>query len=320
MGNIDLKIYPDKADETKFVDLSHSPPSEFELERGVVYEVKFKRVRKKDLALKKISPEYHQIIREYYNYHFKALNTFENDHFFTDSAFLFGRNRVLYDLILENKKRLKDDFLIVNFRDLFFLIMDTKTSKATYYYSSILDHKYTAKYFRLAIKALLFFLAGRNSSFLLHCSALSIKDKGFLFVGKSGQGKSTIARLILDNVKSSRLVSDDMVFITPYRNDFYAYRIDEGNKTTGFKALKGRMTNKIKIDRLYLIEKSEKAQLMEMDSFQSLVEMISTHILNPPVFMSNAERIFSSVGKMIGQIKTKKLLFPKNTDFIELIT
>lgn len=54
---------------------------------------------------------------------------------------------------------------------------------------------------------------------VLHCSAVSYKNKAYLFVGKSGQGKSTIASLLLNHAK---LVSDDFVLIKKHKSNYYS--------------------------------------------------------------------------------------------------
>lgn len=53
------------------------------------------------------------------------------------------------------------------------------------------------------------FSSASYNTLLIHASVINYKNKGYLFLGKSGTGKSTHARLWIENVDSAKLLNDD---------------------------------------------------------------------------------------------------------------
>lgn len=86
--------------------------------------------------------------------------------------------------------------------------------------------------------ALMIMFTGNTSgkeTLLLHASVIRKSGKAFLFLGKSGTGKSTHSRLWLDNIEGCELINDDnpavrimdgapMVFGTPWSGKTPCYR------------------------------------------------------------------------------------------------
>lgn len=53
------------------------------------------------------------------------------------------------------------------------------------------------------------FASAPHNTLLVHASVINYKNKGYLFLGKSGTGKSTHSRLWLENIDTSELLNDD---------------------------------------------------------------------------------------------------------------
>lgn len=53
------------------------------------------------------------------------------------------------------------------------------------------------------------FASAPLNTLLIHASVINYKNKGYLFLGKSGTGKSTHSRLWLENVDTAELLNDD---------------------------------------------------------------------------------------------------------------
>ena len=63
-----------------------------------------------------------------------------------------------------------------------------------------------------------------HNALILHCSALSMDDKGYLFTAPSGTGKSTHAKLWRDIFKDRVvMINDDKPVIRLIGNEFYVY-------------------------------------------------------------------------------------------------
>lgn len=100
-----------------------------------------------------------------------------------------------------------------------------------------------------------FSTAGQDTV-LMHASVIKNAGKGYLFLGKSGTGKSTHSRLWLDHVEDSELLNDDnpivriidgqaMVYGSPWSGKTPCYR-NESLPLGGIVKLRQAPENKIK--------------------------------------------------------------------------
>jgi hypothetical protein len=60
-----------------------------------------------------------------------------------------------------------------------------------------------------ALMMLYAFASAPHNTLLIHAAVIKNKDEGFVFLGKSGTGKSTHSRLWLENISDSELLNDD---------------------------------------------------------------------------------------------------------------
>lgn len=65
-----------------------------------------------------------------------------------------------------------------------------------------------------AISAIYDRFAARHNSIHIHASAVECDGKGYVFLGKSGRGKSTHSRMWLENIEGTELINDDGPVIT----------------------------------------------------------------------------------------------------------
>ncbi|RRD93102.1 hypothetical protein EII33_01490 [Bacteroides heparinolyticus] len=77
------------------------------------------------------------------------------------------------------------------------------------------------------------FRAAKHGTLLIHASVVTCQGKGYLFLGKSGTGKSTHSRLWLEHVPGSRLLNDDnpIVHVNPDGQDATVYGSPWSGKT-----------------------------------------------------------------------------------------
>lgn len=62
------------------------------------------------------------------------------------------------------------------------------------------------------------FATAPHDTLMFHASVIHFKNKGYLFLGKSGTGKSTHSRLWLENIAGSRLLNDDNPIVRLHPN------------------------------------------------------------------------------------------------------
>jgi len=64
---------------------------------------------------------------------------------------------------------------------------------------------------------------------ILHSSCVTKQNNAYLFLGKSGAGKSTIAELA-GEYGSYKIIADDLILIRNINNDFYAFSIPQSRQ------------------------------------------------------------------------------------------
>jgi hypothetical protein len=143
--------------------------------------------------------------------------------------------------------------------------------------------------------------------FMLHSSGLIAEDRSYLFVGRSGAGKSTILRLLTKSTQVSPL-SDELVIV---RKDsaYNAYSTPFWGELSP-----GNAANKsAKIDKTFFLVKSE------IDKISRISRSESIKLLLPNVlFFSNnpsyVNRLIETVAKFCNTVGFRKLWFSKSID------
>lgn len=106
------------------------------------------------------------------------------------------------------------------------------------------------------------FSTSNLDTLLIHASVVKNNDVGFVFLGKSGTGKSTHSRLWLEHIKGSKLLNDDNPVIRLINGDAYVFGTPWSGKTPCYKndsvPLKGivklRQAPENKIKQLSLLQ------------------------------------------------------------------
>ena len=79
------------------------------------------------------------------------------------------------------------------------------------------------------------FASSKLDTLLVHASTVEYDGKGYLFLGKSGTGKSTHSRLWLDLIKGAELLNDDNPIVRIIDGKVYVYGSPWSGKTGCFK-------------------------------------------------------------------------------------
>ncbi|MCF6148018.1 MAG: hypothetical protein E3K37_05110 [Candidatus Kuenenia sp.] len=110
---------------------------------------------------------------------------------------------------------------------------------------------------------------GNNNSFMIHAAGLQRKQKGFIFAGKSGAGKTTVSKLSLDEAE---LLSDDSIMVTEENAEFY---ISQVPIHTGLAELNDKL---IPLSSIFLLVKDKKNSLRKLGGSE-IAERIMDNIL-----------------------------------------
>lgn len=79
------------------------------------------------------------------------------------------------------------------------------------------------------------FAAADKGTLLVHSSVIKNKGKGYLFLGKSGTGKSTHSNLWLKHIEGSELLNDDNPIIRIYDDEIVVFGSPWSGKTPCYK-------------------------------------------------------------------------------------
>jgi len=143
---------------------------------------------------------------------------------------------------------------------------------------------------------------------LVHGSSIIQNNKGYLFLGVSGSGKSTIAELsnatiLNDEISLISIEDNGEIFIqgTPFYGD-----------------LKQGANLKSKLEAIYLIQQSNKTHVCEIDSFHQNLALLR-NIVCFSREVSEFDIIIKLIDIIIGKVSIKQLFFEKNKNFLEVI-
>lgn len=75
------------------------------------------------------------------------------------------------------------------------------------------------------------FASSSQETLLIHASAVEYNTSGYLFLGKSGTGKSTHSRLWIENIKGAELLNDDNPIVRIIDGAVYVYGSPWSGKT-----------------------------------------------------------------------------------------
>ena len=139
------------------------------------------------------------------------------------------------------------------------------------------------------------FAAADKGTLLIHSSVIKNDGKGYLFLGKSGTGKSTHSSLWLKHIKGSELLNDDNPVIRIYTDEIVVFGSPWSGKTPCYKndsALIGAFVQ-IKQDSENRIQRNRPLQ-----AFAVLLPSMSVMKWDKHIYNS----ICDSVGRLIERV------------------
>lgn len=111
------------------------------------------------------------------------------------------------------------------------------------------------------------YLFKKNKGFYLHGSAVGKNNKAFLFLGKSGAGKSTTAQLLGGLCK---VLSDDFLIVRKNKKDFSYYQSISYEKNWDFK----RTNDPYQISKIFFVKKAGDFSLEKIENKSKALSMV----------------------------------------------
>lgn len=160
------------------------------------------------------------------------------------------KDRFIFRSLVEEKKQFA--FIDSDFKNVKFFML-AKKDKFSWMATDVI-------YDFLQILFLVYF-AKTNRGIFLHACAIKLNNEGFVFVGKSGTGKTTLAKL-WNKYTSTEILNDDRIIVRKFGKEFYIYGCPWHGAFSDY--LKGKMSP-AKLKRIFFIHHSAKNTLKKLD-------------------------------------------------------
>lgn len=138
-----------------------------------------------------------------------------------------------------------------------------KTKIRTYYYISGLQ-------FRLLLRDIIVELLEKKGDFMIHASALEYNKFAYLFVGKSGVGKSTIVNLLDDDYQ---ILADDSGILRKENDNYYFYQSILNEKKNLYKD-----SHRYPLGGIFFLKQTKQCRLKKIDDKESILDYLLKQI------------------------------------------
>jgi hypothetical protein len=158
------------------------------------------------------------------------------------------------------------------------------------------------------------YAALRDRGLFLHSAAVVADDRAFVFIGRSGAGKTTLSRMAL--AEGCRVLSDDanVLFSQPGQG-YVAGPIPFAGELGQRAAIEG---GPFPVAGIYWLEKGGEERVLPMSPSQQIMRlMVCAPVLN--VDRYRADALFERLADMARCLPVKRLQFSKSSRFSSLL-
>lgn len=145
-------------------------------------------------------------------------------------------------------------------------------------------------------------LAERNGCFL-HSDGMKINEQGYLFVGHSGAGKSTIATSLKDR---GEILCDDRMILRKWDNGYYIH----GNWSHGTLPIVSSANAPLK--GIFFLEQSKENEIVPVDSSKESITKILSCMIKPMVSKDWWNSMFDLTEDIVKNVSCYRLKFDKS--------
>lgn len=183
-------------------------------------------------------------------------------------------------------------------------------------FESISDQKIRTFYhislyqFQLILRDIVFKLVIKNNGLVIHASAIVIRSKAYLFLGKSTAGKSTVVRLLRD---FSTPIADDIAIVMRRKEKYFVYTTPFIEKQRWLK----KQNKKYILSGIFFIKKGKKSYMKGIIDESEILDLLLNQIL---IVKENKHEIIQlCLGLISGGITFSSLTFRKNREDLKQI-
>ncbi|MHB9034872.1 MAG: radical SAM protein [Anaerolineae bacterium] len=152
-------------------------------------------------------------------------------------------------------------------------------------------------------------LANRQACYL-HAGGITIDDKGFLFVGHSEAGKSTILKLLRHY---GEILCDDRIIVRRWPEGFRIHG------TWSHGELPDVSPHDAPLKAVFLQDKAPTNELIAIESQQERLGVVLSHVVKPLITADWWEKTLDLAGKLTSEVPFYRLRFDKSGQVINLL-
>ncbi len=147
-------------------------------------------------------------------------------------------------------------------------------------------------------------LADRSGCYL-HSDGIKIDEEGYLFVGHSGAGKSTIATLLQDK---GEILCDDRMIVRKWQDGYQIH----GNWSHGTLPIVSASSAPLK--GIFFLEQSQTNQIIPVETPMASIAKLLGCLIKPMVTKDWWEKVLNLVEDLAGSVPCYQLRFDKSGD------
>ena len=154
---------------------------------------------------------------------------------------------------------------------------------------------------------LLYYLTVRSGDIFIHGSGVKINNRGYLFTGVSGKGKTTIAQLW--DEAGALVIHDDRLIIRNVNDSFVMYNTPVYNNETQRSST---------VDKIFIIDHGTANKIVPVEKSEALSLVMANciqHLWDPAII----ESLTDALGKLTSGTDTCRLFFKPDETVVSYI-
>ncbi|MBC8494621.1 glycosyltransferase [archaeon] len=210
-------------------------------------------------------------------------------------------------LSIQNKV---DSSLETIYEDKTLLLQIEKNKEQAYAWIKMPNSKYACgKALKMTFASILY----DKQTIFLHASSIVRNNKGYVFCGEKGAGKSTIASLS----DKSAVLNDETTIIQKKNKQFFLYGNPLGGEYFKFKETLKPNSKTVKLHRIFFIKQSDSHTLSEISRANVIMELTKEEMFFKFITRKKDEyeKVFELIKNISKEVKCNYLYFKKDKHF-----
>ncbi len=149
---------------------------------------------------------------------------------------------------------------------------------------------------------------------LIHGAGIAVSDRGYLFIGPSGAGKTTISRILMD---SSIVMSDEAVGIRKEGGRYMVYPTPFGAREVGTPEYIDISRVKVPLTNIFVLKKDMEDFIERLDYRDSVGALVSNVPFWDLYRRCEAGRLLAFLCELAGKVPVNNLHFTRSSSFLK---